>query len=114
MNIEHQKEQLLTIKQEIEKELNALGRKVSDDGDWIAVPDEDDGNHADPIDNADHVEDYEEKIAVLKVLEERYRYVARALSAIDDGSYGICLVCKKPISQNRLAANPSSTTCIQH
>jgi RNA polymerase-binding protein DksA len=112
MNIEEQKQQLLETQKELDEQLTSLGRKISDDGDWIAVPDESDGTLADPVDNADITEDFEEKIAVLKVLEERYAQVQKALDAIEAGTYGICENTGKPISEERLKANPSATTCI--
>lgn len=114
MNIEQQKKQLIQTKKEITEELNGLGRKISDNGDWIALPDQGDGTTADTVDNADITEDYEEKIAVLKILEERYHTVDRALEAIEDGTYGICKKCKENIDEKRLEANPSATTCINH
>lgn len=113
MNIEKQKETLLSLQTEIEKDLSAIGRKISS-GDWIAVPDEGDGATADPIDNADITEDYEEKIAILKVLEKQYTQITNALEAIEQGTYGTCSVCGKEISQDRLKANPTATTCIDH
>lgn len=113
MNIDKQKELLLSMKAEIEEELSGLGRKVAN-GDWIAVPDEGDGSTADPIDNADITEDYEEKIAVLKVLEQQYVQVNKALNAIEEGTYGICEVSGEKISEARLMANPAATTCVDH
>ena len=114
MNTEEQKQKLLTMKQELETELSSLGRKVNESGDWIVVPDEGDGTTADPIDNADITEDFEEKIAVLKVLEERYLQIQKALAAIEEGTYGVCEVSGEAISEERLVANPSATTCIEH
>ena len=114
MNIEEQKQILLDTKAHIEDELSSLGRKLSDKGDWIVVPDVGDGTRADPIDNADIVEDFEEKIAVLKVLEERYAQVGKALAAIEDGSYGTCTKGGEKIREERLKANPSATTCMEH
>ena len=113
MNIENQKKILLEMKASLEEELSAIGRKVGD-GDWAAVPDEGDGDTSDPIDNADITEDFEEKIAVLKVLEARYNQVAKALLAIESGTYGTCEVSGEKISEERLEANPSATTCINH
>jgi RNA polymerase-binding transcription factor DksA len=113
MNIEQQKKELLASQAKIEEELSALGRKVGD-GDWMAIPDQGDGVTADSIDNADITEDYEEKLAVLKVLEHRYTQVAQALSAIEKGTYGSCSVCKKDISEERMHAQASAMTCIEH
>ena len=35
-----------------------------------------------------------------------------ALRRLDDGTYGICEVCGKPIPGERLAARPSARTCV--
>ncbi|HEY3185412.1 MAG TPA: TraR/DksA C4-type zinc finger protein [Gaiellaceae bacterium] len=38
--------------------------------------------------------------------------IDRALAKIDDGTYGICERCGKPISEERLRARPWATLCI--
>jgi RNA polymerase-binding transcription factor DksA len=113
MNREDQKIKLITEKDALEKNLNALGI-LGEDGSWMVVPDEGDGTHADSIDNADITEDFEEKIARLNVLESQYVQVKKALAAIENNTYGICEVSGETISEERLSANPSSTTCINH
>jgi RNA polymerase-binding transcription factor DksA len=40
--------------------------------------------------------------------------VERALSKLDDGSYGQCEVCGAPISDARLEAMPATRFCIDH
>jgi DnaK suppressor protein len=47
----------------------------------------------------------------LEVTEER---ILRALAKIEDGTYGRCDVCGRPINPKRLAAMPESTRCIDH
>lgn len=37
----------------------------------------------------------------------------RALERLDEGSYGVCEECGRPIAPERLAARPAATTCIQ-
>ena len=113
MNIEEQKATLIAEKEALEKDLNNLG-VVGEDGSWMVVPDAGDGTHADPIDNADVTEDFEEKIARLNVLEAQYNQVTKALTAIENNTYGVCEVSGETISEARLLANPSSTTCINH
>lgn len=113
MNIEQQKVKLLAEKEALENDLNVLGRKGKN-GSWMVVPDEGDGTHADPIDNADIAEDFEEKIARLDVLEAQYTQITKALAAIDNGTYGTCEISGEAISEKRLMANPSATTCITH
>ena len=45
----------------------------------------------------------------LEVTEER---IARALVKIEDGTYGVCDNCGKPIAPARLEAAPESVLCI--
>jgi RNA polymerase-binding transcription factor DksA len=37
----------------------------------------------------------------------------RALERLDEGSYGVCEECKRPIAPERLTARPAATTCIR-
>jgi RNA polymerase-binding transcription factor DksA len=40
--------------------------------------------------------------------------VERALSKLDDGTYGACEVCGEPIAEARLDAKPAARFCIAH
>jgi DnaK suppressor protein len=46
----------------------------------------------------------------LELSDER---VVRALAKIDEGSYGSCDRCGKPIGEGRLKARPDSVLCIE-
>lgn len=113
MNIDDQKLKLVEEKKNLEKDLDLLGNRDANGG-WLVVPDEDDGTHADPIDNADTTEDFEEKIARLNVLEAQHAQIQKALDAIENGTYGICEVSGEIIPENRMMANPSATTTVEH
>ena len=41
------------------------------------------------------------------------RAIDEALQRIDDGTYGLCAVCGKPIPEERLDAVPYATLCIE-
>jgi DnaK suppressor protein len=43
---------------------------------------------------------------------DRLREIDAALSRLDQGGYGICQRCGRPIPAGRLAARPSAATCI--
>lgn len=43
---------------------------------------------------------------------ESVAQVKAALQRIEDGAYGHCVACGEPISEERLAARPESTHCI--
>lgn len=47
-------------------------------------------------------------------LELRLKEVNDALKRIDNGTYGVCEVCKNPVSLERLKANPAAKTDIEH
>jgi RNA polymerase-binding transcription factor DksA len=36
-----------------------------------------------------------------------------ALARLDEGTYGICLVCRKPIAAGRLEARPTASLCVE-
>lgn len=113
INIEEQKIKLQKEQLELVHDLDLIGNKTTD-GSWMVVPDADDGTHADPIDNADSTEDYEEKIARLNVLEAQHAQVKKALDAISNNTYGICEISGEKIPENRLLANPSATTLVEY
>ncbi len=53
-----------------------------------------------------------------KVLAARLRTeldeVERALAKIDDGTYGLCEICRAQIAEPRLEAMPATRFCIDH
>jgi DnaK suppressor protein len=50
--------------------------------------------------------------ALAGTLLETRADVERALQKIDQGSYGVCERCTKPIAEARLQANPTARLCI--
>jgi len=40
--------------------------------------------------------------------------VDHALGSLDAGTYGTCEVCGGPIGEDRLTADPTARTCVQH
>lgn len=58
-------------------------------------------------------EEYGKLIAVEQTLELRLKEVSEALERIDKPEYGICSNCKRPISIERLRANPAAATCLK-
>jgi len=52
--------------------------------------------------------------ALVNELRSTLGEVERALQRIEEGSYGFCERCGKPIAPARLEAMPAVTTCIEH
>ena len=55
-----------------------------------------------------------ENRALASQLRDQLDDVERALTKLDDGSYGSCEVCSKPIEPARLEAMPATRFCIEH
>ena len=104
-------EKLLFFKDLLEERLRVLleeaGRTASD------MRQDSNGDFPDPTDRASleadrnfllRIKDRERKL-ILKVKE--------ALDRIDDGTFGICESCGRPISEKRLMARPVTTLCIE-
>jgi DnaK suppressor protein len=49
---------------------------------------------------------------MLRTLEEELHEVLAALERIDQGTYGICVDCKRPIERERLEAVPWAVRCV--
>lgn len=45
---------------------------------------------------------------------QRLEQIEAAMARIDDGSYGSCVVCGRPIAEGRLEARPWTPFCIDH
>jgi DnaK suppressor protein len=56
------------------------------------------------------IKDVENEIVDMKT--HRLQRVLAALQSIDDGTYGICIRCGKPIDPRRLDAEPTAMTCM--
>ncbi|MFG3340095.1 TraR/DksA family transcriptional regulator [Glycomyces sp. NPDC048151] len=63
----------------------------------------------DQVDSGSKTVEHEHEVAVADSLSERIRQVSHALERLDEGSYGFCEKCGKPIPAARLAAFPSAT-----
>jgi RNA polymerase-binding transcription factor DksA len=101
-------------KTHLEGELSTVGRRnPGNPNDWEPIQNET-GLEADPGDQAQQMDNYQENTAILTDLENRYNEVQDALKRIDDGSYGTCRICGKEIEAERLDAEPAADTCKEH
>lgn len=62
--------------------------------------------------NAAEVAVYGDNLTLERELEKALRDIKKALEQIEDGSYGICKYCEKPIDERRLRARPASSACV--
>lgn len=114
MNTDKYKKALLDEKKRLEEELGSVAEK--ENGDWTPTPPPNIEHESDPIDAADAIEEYTERVGIEGPLEERLNGVNAALKAIEKGTYGTCSEGGKdhPIEVERLDANPAAMTCVEH
>jgi len=100
-NLRTIQEELLKRKQELEEKLVGLARESVSDNQVQDPGDQALSSMMELIKNSFQDTEIEE-----------YNRIVRALEKIDDGTYGICIDCGKPISEKRLQSNPNAARCI--
>ncbi|MFH1089362.1 MAG: TraR/DksA C4-type zinc finger protein [Candidatus Uhrbacteria bacterium] len=106
------KTNLLAEKERLEKELahfahrNPKTAETDFNSDFPNVGDSED-------ENAAEVAQFTDNLSLENELEHALRDVEGALKRFDDGSYGLCSYCKQEIDEKRLAARPTSSSCIK-
>jgi RNA polymerase-binding protein DksA len=103
------KEQLLADKARMEAELASVATGDSNNEMHAKFPE-----YGDKIDeNAQEIESYTTNLATEKILEDNLRDIESALERIENGTYGICKYCGKPIAEKRLEIRPVASACVE-
>jgi len=110
INTEEFEEILSNELKKITADLEIIAVKDPVSNDWVAVPISEELMSADPNSEADGVEEWNERRAILAQLEIRHRNIKRALEKINNGTYGFCEISGEPIEVERLRANPAART----
>jgi DnaK suppressor protein len=50
--------------------------------------------------------------ALVRQAETHLAEIDAALGRLEDGTYGVCLVCERPIAAARLGVRPTAVTCV--
>ncbi len=95
-----------------EELLNISIKNPKIEGDWIPIANPNSDRSAGSEDQV--VKDYQSNIVLTEILEARYQDILKAIKKIKNGTYGICEVTDKKISEERLDANPAARTCKDH
>lgn len=67
---------------------------------------------ADPEEGDPDLYEREKTLALLRNLEEKLYDLSRALTMMEDGTYGLCDICGKEIGAERLEALPYTAYCV--
>jgi DnaK suppressor protein len=104
MNTEHFKKKLLNKQRELQASLANLESEARASGEPEVRDSADDAASSEGTSEA-----FEESALLSETLEQ----VEDALKRIDDGTYGTCAVCGRPIEPARLEAIPWTPYCIE-
>jgi len=107
--LKRQEKKLFEMRKEVLERISKLENKANENS--INAPE---GVEAFPSHPADIGTDEALRESSSYILEENYkqlRLIERALEKIKDGTYGICEVCGKKISKQRLEAIPYTRYC---
>ncbi|GAA2323352.1 hypothetical protein GCM10010149_90710 [Nonomuraea roseoviolacea subsp. roseoviolacea] len=66
-----------------------------------------------PADAGSDLSDADRAQAMLTVATTQRRAVLDALKRLDEGTYGRCVDCAKPVPEGRLEARPEAARCVQ-
>lgn len=108
--IENIKKELLAQRQQVVKDLGGLARRDDHEADERSAKFPEYGDK--PDENAQEITDYSTNLMAEKVLEKSLADIDKALSRIEDGTYGNCKYCGNPIAAKRLQARPTANSCV--
>ncbi len=106
------KQQLLSDRARVEQELSQFSHRSQKPGESEFQVEMKDGG-TEEGDNAAEAAQYSDNLSMEEELEKSIRDIDGALAMIEAGTYGTCKYCKLPIDERRLAARPTSSSCIQ-
>lgn len=66
-----------------------------------------------PADTATELSDVDRENAVIEAAGGQRSQVVAALARLDDGTYGTCVDCGKPIPEARLEVRPEAARCVE-
>ncbi len=66
----------------------------------------------DPADAGSNLAESDRAEAILEAAKARRLLVLDALARLENGSYGMCIDCGKPVPEGRLEAKPEAARCI--
>ncbi|HYO50251.1 MAG TPA: TraR/DksA C4-type zinc finger protein [Chloroflexia bacterium] len=104
------KGRLLKLRAQLERDIAIKDHQVAEDGDDLDPERGGVSNHM--ADDANETAEQETMLTLRGTAERQLAHVNEALERIEDGSYGTCSNCGKPINPARLDALPFSTLCI--
>jgi DnaK suppressor protein len=106
--------EMTELRSELERDAVHLKQEIRDAEQEIVglLRDGGDGAGNDQADVGSTTLERDHEMSLANNARDMLDQIERALSRIDDGSYGLCESCSKPIGKGRLQAFPRATLCV--
>lgn len=101
------------LEQEMERLRSLIGNMAEDNESEGTQPDELATVDQHPADAGSETFEREKDMAILSNLEEQVAEIEKALARVDEGTYGTCEACGKPIGEERLEVVPTARYCVE-
>lgn len=75
-------------------------------------PGDDPSNSFDAADAGANLSEADRTEAVLQSAQQQRGKVLAALTRVQEGTYGLCVDCRKPVPDGRLEARPDASRCV--
>jgi DnaK suppressor protein len=111
IDLDAMRQRLERLREEYQAQIQAL--TVGEDQVQPSDPQHDGSVSDDPADDADAMADAERNLSLADNARQQLELVNEAMARIDNGTYGICPDCGKPIDPKRLNAIPYAVYCLQ-
>jgi RNA polymerase-binding transcription factor DksA len=107
---------MTAARERLEKEKSRIGALIgnmAEDNDEGAGSDELATVDQHPADAGSETFEREKDMAILSNLEDQIVEIEKALARVDEGTYGTCEACGKPIGDERLEVVPTARYCVE-
>lgn len=94
------------------EERRRLGRLAASLGERIARSDELSSVDQHPADLGTETFEQTKEDSIRRQVDEQLAELRRAQARVEDGTYGLCEACGRPIGTERLAARPNARFCV--
>ncbi|WP_130865080.1 TraR/DksA family transcriptional regulator [Acidipropionibacterium timonense] len=107
-------EEVAEIIGDLQHDVDRMARSLAKSDEDLAnlMQEGSDGAGKDTIDVGSSQFERDQEMSLNQNARAVYEQSRLALAALDDGSYGTCEVCGKPIGKARLSAFPRATMCV--
>jgi DnaK suppressor protein len=99
------RKRLEELRDSLDRSISVLGGSIPERGLAADYP-------SDPADAGANLSESERAAAMLAAVRQQRTVVLSALGRIQQGTYGLCADCGKPVPEGRLEAKPAADCCV--